>query len=1288
MEQKFRDVGQLAEWLKAGIGSRSLCNGWVDHAGELHLWSENDRLRYVSQRQNGNELLLSIEAVEQSGQNVRSLQLAVTLRASMLHLHPLESFWSQRAFVPAFASGYVADLQGPWPVSALGLKWLTDAQLSMEQAVVTELRDDTLKASFLPVTGWPLSERTFTAGAGTLERVALRSWPNQLPQWKTRWHIEADQHGGPVDVWDVAAHAHSLGEVGRRRVRSAELHPDTAAPVWVALTSSAAQCVLPEALSVFCAKPSRRRPAHTRASRPVDRPNSLLVVDADRFAARVWLDRVAVLRSMLPQMVPHSPHVATRLPYGDWFVHHGAADALRAPEAAAEIDTRARQVSAAAEMAASDVISGIDHYLDVADHSSGKLELAVSIPAGCGHQARNQASRGPIGQLQPVTSSVLVWTEPPLQLGAEASYELSTAAMAAAGSLVSCSRQRGLVVACVIDMRGDETHLVCIAEAPFGSAPVVLAQERLSVGLLTWAHAWFDDSHGGDLLGQAMNALSSGRASGAAVPFYQAIAQAAGTFIGLTLASHAAMAALFQSAHQLNGLLEPGAAWGELSQVNIILDGWGFMPLWVGSPLPPAVVNRHLRVLVDAANLAMKGSPADGTLVQVSRPTSQGPRYLLDAYYAGRLPLTMGAPGGSHGPVGAEANWAGGRVEPSSMFDGTTVDGLNPQMPNVQWRLAPLFTHVTSQATPLTDVAARGRAPWAVIFERALMESVRHINELAIAAEASQPDALARIAPEPRLAPHLFVLRQHLRQNPPSTLTMRALRKLGVTARIDIELILGALNPPSLADLVCSPTTPAAPPPAPTVPAVTPPAPSGGRAPETSVPLWNWLVGASPQADLLIGHDSVAEHHAELLRQSNTWWIRDLRSASGTFVNEERIGNEVREIRSSDSIRIGNAERFMMSELADAASQYEESHLSLSISIGSAADCDVQPDGPDVAALHAALQVIGDRFILIDKDSAQGTWMNGQRIARATWPRGVEVHLGRGTVLPRQTFEEILSSLQSNVQRVSGTWVLGSAIDCQLPVQADSIAPHHLKINAQNGVWQLLDLGSATGVQILGAKPGVLLASWRTVEPTDWVQIGDHLVEMSHLMVLATVSTPEQPDVASPPARPATTLHQGGNLEVKEAKLLARLTWAPERLDGSELDVSAFLLTSRGKVRSDHDFVFYGAQTSPCGTISLRSEGAQATIEVDLARAGPEVDRIAVAASLAEGASFSVAKELIFTLDGLAVYPVQTVGALETAMIVAEIYKRGDVWKVRAVGQGFRGGLGRLAVHYGVDIES
>ena len=52
----------------------------------------------------------------------------------------------------------------------------------------------------------------------------------------------------------------------------------------------------------------------------------------------------------------------------------------------------------------------------------------------------------------------------------------------------------------------------------------------------------------------------------------------------------------------------------------------------------------------------------------------------------------------------------------------------------------------------------------------------------------------------------------------------------------------------------------------------------------------------------------------------------------------------------------------------------------------------------------------------------------------------------------------------------------------------------------------------------------------------------------------------------------------------------------------------------------------------------------------------------------------------------IARYDLSEDSSTETAMIFGELYRHGSEWKFRAVGQGFKGGLGPLARSFGVNV--
>ncbi|MGZ3183572.1 MAG: TerD family protein [Telluria sp.] len=190
----------------------------------------------------------------------------------------------------------------------------------------------------------------------------------------------------------------------------------------------------------------------------------------------------------------------------------------------------------------------------------------------------------------------------------------------------------------------------------------------------------------------------------------------------------------------------------------------------------------------------------------------------------------------------------------------------------------------------------------------------------------------------------------------------------------------------------------------------------------------------------------------------------------------------------------------------------------------------------------------------------------------------------------------------------------------------------------------------------------------------------------------------------------AITLQKGGNVNLsKEAPGLAKLTvglgWDVRATDGAayDLDGVVFLLNNGGKVRSDADFIFYNNLRSSDGSVvhsgdnrTGAGEGDDETVTVDLARVPADIDRIAVAVTIHEAESRrqsfgQVAKAFVRCVNAannseIARYDLSEDSSTETAMIFGEVYRNGGDWKFRAVGQGFKGGLGPLARNYGVNV--
>lgn len=66
------------------------------------------------------------------------------------------------------------------------------------------------------------------------------------------------------------------------------------------------------------------------------------------------------------------------------------------------------------------------------------------------------------------------------------------------------------------------------------------------------------------------------------------------------------------------------------------------------------------------------------------------------------------------------------------------------------------------------------------------------------------------------------------------------------------------------------------------------------------------VVGRASVSDLRLQHPSISRRHAQVKRQGEQFFVKDLGSQNGTFVNKQRIATEV-EVRPGDTIAMGNA---------------------------------------------------------------------------------------------------------------------------------------------------------------------------------------------------------------------------------------------------------------------------------------------------------------------------------------------------------------------------------------------
>lgn len=168
--------------------------------------------------------------------------------------------------------------------------------------------------------------------------------------------------------------------------------------------------------------------------------------------------------------------------------------------------------------------------------------------------------------------------------------------------------------------------------------------------------------------------------------------------------------------------------------------------------------------------------------------------------------------------------------------------------------------------------------------------------------------------------------------------------------------------------------------------------------------------------------------------------------------------------------------------------------------------------------------------------------------------------------------------------------------------------------------------------------------------------------------------------------------------------IIVGLGWDTNRYDGGadfDLDSSVFLLDSAGKAHGIEDFVFYNNLSSKGVTHTGDNrtglgDGDDEQIIVELDKVPAEVAKIAFTVTIDRAEerrqNFGVVENaFIHVMDKdtgteLLRYDLTEDYSIETALVVAELYRHNNEWKFNAVGAGFNNGLAGLCQNYGLDV--
>ena len=177
------------------------------------------------------------------------------------------------------------------------------------------------------------------------------------------------------------------------------------------------------------------------------------------------------------------------------------------------------------------------------------------------------------------------------------------------------------------------------------------------------------------------------------------------------------------------------------------------------------------------------------------------------------------------------------------------------------------------------------------------------------------------------------------------------------------------------------------------------------------------------------------------------------------------------------------------------------------------------------------------------------------------------------------------------------------------------------------------------------------------------------------------------------------------NPNLKE--IIVGLGWASNSTASSynyDLDASAFLIGSNGKVKDENDLVFYNNPSGGQGSVKHSGDnkkgsgaGDDEQIHINLSAVPAYIERIAFTITINDAQSkrqsFGDIKNSYVrilnasTNELLLNYELGQEFSIETAIVAAELYRHAGEWKFNAIASGFQGGLGALCHNFGLEVE-
>ncbi|MGE5123299.1 MAG: FHA domain-containing protein, partial [Acidobacteriaceae bacterium] len=161
------------------------------------------------------------------------------------------------------------------------------------------------------------------------------------------------------------------------------------------------------------------------------------------------------------------------------------------------------------------------------------------------------------------------------------------------------------------------------------------------------------------------------------------------------------------------------------------------------------------------------------------------------------------------------------------------------------------------------------------------------------------------------------------------------------------------------------------------------------------------MIGRDREASLRVPEvfAFVSGRHAEIEKSGKSFFVRDLNSTNGTYLNNQRLTANVSTPLSDNAIlrfgddTLGVSIGITFHDPSKQLEGFQSSGFTIipdihTLIIGRADECDIRLDHPEVSRQHARIQQLDRKYWLADLNSTNGTYVNGKQIKQTELKEG------------------------------------------------------------------------------------------------------------------------------------------------------------------------------------------------------------------------------------------------------------------------------------------------------------